>query len=114
MGRTLSCDIHPNKDNFVSENEGGTIPVTAERWFKVNGKNVLFHNKVDECMACMTETIVQRAKALGIDVEKNWKTTIWRKGKSGKSYPTHLSMDEYIQYLKDEELEELRKERLIR
>lgn len=105
------CDVHKTETGRMVPKESCRT-VVVEQWMKVKGKNRLFVNKVDVCLPCLAEIIVDRAKSLKVDFEKNWKTEVWQTGSSGKKYRTLMNMDELLAHLeqeeKDKELAELR------
>lgn len=106
MGNEKLCDIHKSKERRVDREKISQIAV--ERWFKVQEKNRLFENRIDACLECQAEVIFSRAKGLGLDLEKEWRTAVWQTGDTGKKYKTMMTMDEFTQYMKDKEIEKLR------
>lgn len=111
MADIKACDLHPNAETRNHAKDSSKT-IVIQQWMKVEGKNKLFENKLDVCPACLSSQILERAKALGVDIEKNWKTEVWQTGSSGKKYSTMMSHDEVIEHMKKEaqekELAELR------
>lgn len=110
MGNQKLCDVHTKEKREVDADK--TNPIIVEKWFKVKNRNVLFENRLDACHDCIMEIIINRARGVGVDFEKNWKTEVWQTGKTGKKYTVRMDMDEYVNFLeqqaKEEELAELR------
>lgn len=103
------CDIHPNEKNETPIESIRTVTVTE--WKKIEGKNVPFENRLDVCLKCLSE-IVAKAKGLNVPYETNWRTEVWQKGKSGRSYKQYLTPDEYMQHLREQAIADEKKELL--
>ena len=105
------CDVHGSETGRRQPIDS-MRSLQVEQWMKVKGKNKLFYNRVDICLADVADKIVKPAKALGVNFENNWKTDVWLIGESGKKYKSPMTMDEYLAHLdataKDKELAELR------
>lgn len=105
------CDLHKSQENRQTPREN-VRTVTVSEWKKVDGKNVLFENRLDVCLPCLKEQIVERATSLGVTYQDNWKTEVWQTGKTGKKFKQQMNPDEYADYLsdqkKEQELAELR------
>jgi hypothetical protein len=105
------CDLHKSQENRQTPRES-IRNVIVQEWKKVDGKNYIFENKLDVCLQCIKEQIVDRAVGLGVDYSSNWKTEVWQTGKTGKRFKQTMDMDEFSNYLsnmkKEQELAELR------
>lgn len=105
------CDLHKTAEGRQTAKES-VRTVIVQEWKKVDGKNRLFENKVDVCLACLKEQIVDRAVGNGVPYASNWKTEVWQTGASGKKYTTLMSPEELEEHLKKEakekEIQELR------
>lgn len=110
MANKKFCDIHPKEEGRETP-EDSIRTLIMQVWQKIDGKNVLFENRLDVCMKCNAE-IVARAKPLNPHFENNWKTTVLKKGKSGKWFRQALTSDEYSQYLREQAIAEEKQELL--
>lgn len=105
------CDIHASQEKRDQDRDN-VQTIVVEKWMKVKGSNRLFEQRLDACVPDIQKQILDRAVALGVDIGKNWKTAVWKEGKSGKKFRTMMTMDELLVHLdeeaKAEEMKELK------